>query len=366
MTSEHRLRSIDALRGFDMLLIYGAAAFLVQLRGVTGLAWVDAVADQLVHPEWIGFTFYDVVFPLFLFIVGVVQPFSLAANLQRGAGRWAIYRRAGRRMLVLIVLGIVYGNAPIPVFEPEQIRLGSVLGRIGIAGMVSTVLYCHWGMCRRLVAVGLVLVGYWIAMTMIPVPGFGAGDLTVEGNLAGWVDRSLLPGRLLLGSHDELGLLTTLPAVCLTVLGTVAGDLLRADISPIRKLQQLFFCGLGGVVLGIGWGLVFPISKQLWTSSFILLTAGISALFLALFYGVIDVLGWRRWAFCLEVVGMNSLAIYLGYRFINFEYTARRLFGALYEPLPAAWHPAAESLFALLVVWLLLYALYRRKVFITV
>jgi predicted acyltransferase len=217
-----------------------------------------------------------------------------------------------------------------------------------------------------MVAVGLVLVGYWAAMTMIPVPGFGAGHLTPEGNLAGWVDRSLLPGRLLLGSHDELGLITTLPAVCLTVLGTVAGDLLRAEVPPARKLRQLIVYGLVAVVLGTGWGMVFPLSKQLWTSSFILLTAGISFLFLALFYGVIDVLGWRRWAFSLEVVGMNSLAIYLAYRFFNFEYTARRLFGGLYEPLPAAWHPAAESLFALLVVWSLLYVLWRRRVFITV
>lgn len=366
MTSGSRLKSIDALRGFDMLLISGAGTFLVQLKGVTGLGWVDVLADQLEHPEWIGFTFYDVVFPLFLFIVGVVQPFSLSAKLQQGTSRVSMYRRAGRRMLVLILLGIVYSNVPIPVFEPEQIRLGSVLGRIGIAGMVSTVLYCHWGICGRVVAVGCVLVGYWAAMTMIPVPGFGTGHLTPEGNLAGWVDRSLLPGRLLLGSHDELGLLTTLPAVCLTVLGTVAGDLLRAEVSPIRKLQQLFVCGLAGIVLGVAWGLVFPVSKQLWTSSFILLTAGISFLFLALFYGVIDVLGWRRWAFGLEVVGMNSLAIYLGYRFINFEYTARKLFGGLYEPLPTAWHPAAESLFALLVVWSLLYLLWRRRVFITV
>jgi len=361
-----RLLSVDALRGFDMLLISGGAGFLVALSGKTGLSWVDWLAGQMTHPAWHGFTFYDFIFPLFLFVSGVSLSLSLSRRLERGAPRRELYRRAFVRMLVLIGLGILYKNAPVPVFEPAQIRVVSVLGRIGIATFLTTLLYLNAGFFSRLAWAAVILVGYNAALFLVPVPGYGAGDLSIEGNLVGWIDRALLPGRLLQGNYDELGLLTQLPALCLAIFGAAAGDLLRADVTPYRRVAWLSALGTGGIAAGLAWGLHFPINKHLWSSSFIVLTGGMALVTLALFYLLIDVLGARRWAFFFEVIGANSLAIYLAYRFVDFSHTSRLLFGGLYAPLPEAWHGAFQELGAVALVWLLLYALHRNRLFFKV
>ncbi|WPP48675.1 acyltransferase family protein [Catalinimonas niigatensis] len=361
-----RLLSIDALRGFDMLFISGAGTFLLLLEGKTGLAWVDAIALQMEHPGWNGFTFYDFIFPLFLFIAGVSLPFSLNKALSLGMSKTEIYQKAFRRMLILIALGILYKNAPIPLFEPSQIRLGSVLGRIGLAGFVTTILYLNFSSKARFMWIGGILLLYYAALFLIPVPGYGAGDLSFEGNLVGWFDRTFLPGRLLQGTYDELGLLTQLPALCLTVLGAAAGEILSASQKDSKKLQHLIIGGVICVGLGLLWSLHFPINKHLWSSSFILLTGGLAFLVLSLFYWIIDILKYQRWAFFFKVIGMNSLTIYLAYRFINFGNTSRLLFGGIYAPTPEAWHEVFQAFGALALVWLFLYFLYRKKLFLKI
>ncbi|MEM8968785.1 MAG: DUF5009 domain-containing protein [Bacteroidota bacterium] len=365
-TKPKRLLSIDALRGFDMLFISGAGTFLLLLEGKTGLAWVDAIARQMEHPAWNGFTFYDFIFPLFLFVAGVSLPFSLNKGLTLGMGKTELYRKAFRRMLILIVLGWLYKNAPITFFEPSQIRLGSVLGRIGFAGFITTILYLNFSAKARLGWVAGILLLYYASLFLIPVPGYGAGDLSFEGNLVGWFDRTFLPGRLLQGTYDELGLLTQLPALCLTILGAAAGDTLRANSTDTRKLQKLLFAGAVCVGLGLLWSLHFPINKHLWSSSFILLTGGMAFLLLGLFFWIIDVLDFQRWAFFFQVIGLNSLTIYLAYRFIDFHYTSQLLFGGLYAPASEAWQGVSQSLGALALVWLFLYFLYRNKLFLKV
>lgn len=361
-----RLLSVDALRGFDMLLISGGGGFLFALAGRTGLPWVDWLAGQMEHPAWDGFTFYDFIFPLFLFVSGVALSFSLSRHLERGAEKRDLYRKAFVRMLILIVLGILYKNAPVPFFEPGEIRFVSVLGRIGIATFATTLLYLSLSSVSRLAWAGAILVGYYAALFLVPVPGYGAGDLSIEGNLVGWIDRALLPGRLRQGHYDELGLLTQLPALCLTVFGAAAGDLLRGGAPPYRKVVRLSAAGAAGIAAGLVWSLHFPINKHLWSSSFILLTGGMALLSLALFYLVIDVLRVRRWAFFFEVIGLNSLAIYLAYRFVDFSHTSRLLFGGLYAPLPEQWHAGCQEIGALLLVWLFLYALYRQRLFLKI
>ena len=361
-----RLLSIDALRGFDMLMITGGGALLVSLNNKTGWAWVDAVAAQFEHPAWHGFTFYDFIFPLFLFVAGVSLPFSLNRALETGASKSALYRKAFWRMVILILLGMLDKNAPFPFFEPAQIRLGSVLGRIGIAGFVTTVLYLNFSWRHLLTVVGVILLSYYACLFLIPVPGYGAGNLSFEGNLVGWLDRTVLPGRLLQKTYDELGLLTQFPAFCLTILGAVAGDVLRAGSRDSRKLQILSAAGIAAIGLGLLWSLHFPVNKHLWSSSFILLTAGMSFISLALFYFIIDVLQYRRWAFFFMVIGVNSITIYLAYRFFNFGHTARLLFGGLYAPAPEPWHEVFQSLGALVLVWVFLYFLYRNKIFLKI
>jgi predicted acyltransferase len=362
----NRLLSIDVLRGFDMLLIAGGGVFIERLEGKTNWAWIDVLAHQFQHPAWNGFTFYDFIFPLFLFISGVSLPFSLNKGLASELSKTSLYRKAFRRMVILILLGIIDKNNPITFFDPSNIRVASVLGRIGIAGFVTTVLYLNFSWSKRFVWVAGILLLYYAALFLIPVPGFGAGDLSFEGNLVGWIDRNFLPGRLLQKNYDENGLLTQLPALCLCVLGSIAGDILRSDRNDIKKLQLLVLTGVAGIGLGLLWGLHFPINKHLWTSSFILLTGGIAFLSLAFFYFLIDVMQYKKWAFFFQVIGLNSLTIYLGYHFINFYYSSRLLFSGLYAPTPESWHEVFEAIGAVVLVWLLLYFLYRQKIFIKI
>ena len=362
-----RLLSIDTLRGFDMLMIAGAGAFISLLYGKTGWAWVDALALQFEHPAWNGFTFYDFIFPLFLFIAGLSLPFSLNKGLELGLTKSDLYRKAFKRMLILMALGILYKNAPIPFFEWSKIRFVSVLGRIGFAGFITTVLYLNFGFQKRIFWIAGLLLFYYAALFLIPVPGYGAGDLSFEGNLSGWIDRTFLPGRLLQGTYDELGLFTQVPALCLTIFGSLAGDILRrADASEYRKLGHLGIAGVVCLAIAGTWSLHFPINKHLWSSSFIMLTAGMAFLTFGLFYWVIDILRLRGWTFFFVVIGMNSLTIYLAYRLIDFEYTSRLLFEGLYIHTAEKWHPVFETLGALALVWVFLYVLYRLKIFVKV
>ena len=360
-----RLLSVDALRGFDMLLISGGAEFLVRMNGISGLSWVDALAAQMTHPPWDGFTFYDFIFPLFLFISGVSVSFSVKKSTKLGLDPNNLYKKAFKRMVLLILLGIIYKNAPLPFFEPSQIRIGSVLGRIGIATFFTTLLVVNYTWMQRLYWVFGILLAYFAAIFLVPVPGFGAGDLSFEGNLVGWFDRTFLPGRLRQVTYDELGLLTQIPALCLAVLGAWAGEILL-DNNNRKKTWLLIGLGVVGITLGLIWGLVFPINKHLWSSSFILLTAGMSFLFLAVFYWVIDVKGYKRWAFIFKVIGMNSLLVYYIYRFFDFYYTSELVFGGIYQLAAAPWQGVFQAIGASLLVWMFLYVMYRNKIFIKV
>jgi len=361
-----RLLSIDALRGFDMLLISGGGTFLVLLENNTGLASIDWIANQLKHPAWNGFTFYDFIFPLFLFIAGVSMAFSLNKGIEMGLSKAELYRKAFWRMLILVILGILDKNQPVTFFEPSQIRVASVLGRIGVAGFFASVLYLNFSRQHRIFWVAGILLLYYAALFLIPVPGYGAGNLSMEGNLVGWIDRNFLPGRLLQKIYDENGLITQLPALCLTVLGSLGGDVLRSERKESQKLQILLLAGIGGLGIGLFWGLHFPINKHLWSSSFIMLTSGMAFLILSLFYYVIDVLKYQKWAFFFQVIGMNSLTIYLAYHFIDFEHTSKILFSGLYAPIPEQFHDALKALGALVLIWSMIYFLYKKKIFIKI
>jgi predicted acyltransferase len=361
-----RLASIDALRGFDMLMIAGGGQFIALLGGKTNYVWIDHLAAQFEHPPWHGFTFYDLIFPLFLFLAGTSLPFSLNRGIALGYSKSALLKKVFRRMLVLICLGILYKNAPLNPFDFGQIRFGSVLGRIGIATMVAAVLYLHFSQKQRLLWVFAILTAYYVAIRLIPVPGFGAGDFSFEGNLIGWLDRLLMPGRLLQGTYDELAISTQLPAACLAILGSVAGDLLLGTQSAHSKLKSLFLMGVVCVGLGLLWSVLIPINKHLWSSSFILLTAGLSAFLLGLFYWIIDVQGQVRWSFFFRVIGMNSLVMYLAYRFIDYNRSSYLLFSGVYSYAAEPWHEVFKTLGGLGLAWLVLYFLWRKNIFVKV
>lgn len=365
--STTRLLSIDALRGFDMLLIVGAGELIYSLKDKTHYSWVNALTNQFEHSVWNGFTFYDFIFPLFLFISGVSIAFSLNSAASQNIPKSRLYQKAFRRMMILIALGILEKNLPFPFFDLAHVRIGGVLQRIGFAGFITTLLYLNFNLISRMYWVIGILIFYYCCMLFIPVPGYGAGNLSFEGNLHGWLDRTLMPGRLLQGTFDENGIFTQMPALCLTVLGSLAGDVLRSrDLSDYDILKRLLVYGVTCIAIGLIWNVHFPINKRLWSSSFIALTGGMSFIFLALFYWIIDIIKVRRWARFFVVIGVNSITAYLAYRFIDFNHASRLLFEGLYINTSADWHSVYENLGALILVWFFMFFLYKHKIFIKI
>lgn len=365
-----RLLSLDALRGFDLFWIVGGHGMLLALFKLTEWGWLGAIDAQLKHVDWNGFQAYDLIFPLFLFMAGVSTPYSLTRRLTEGA-RGEVCRKIVQRGLILVLLGIIYNNG-LQWKGLENMRLGSVLGRIGLAGMFAQLLFVwNFAAPKRLWfwLVGI-LLSYWAVMSFGHAPGFAAGDLSMEGNFASYVDRLLLPGKLHKGIHDPEGLLAILPAIGNALLGILAGLWLRqpsADVSGDRKAGLLALAGLGLLAAGGLWSVVFPLNKNLWTSSFVLWTSGWSALLLAAFYWLFDVRGWLRWVGAFfAVIGMNSVLIYMSGKFLNFEFTGQALFAGLARALPLAIGSLVLVTGIFAVKWALLWFLKRQKLFLKV
>ena len=361
-----RLFSVDAIRGIDMFFIAGGSVIFVSLKGKTGYQWVDTLIAQFQHSEWHGFTFWDLILPLFLFIAGVSMSFSLKKGMSNKLSKQSLYKKVAVRMVILIILGIIYKNKPISFFEPSEIRYVSVLGRIGFACFVTSLLYLNFSVKGLYYWIIGILITYYAMLYLIPVPEYGAGDLSIEGNLVGLIDRLFLPGRLLNGSYDELGILTQFPAFCISLFGCIAGDLLQGNQGGNEKTLRLLNIGLIVGVVGLLWSIHFPINKKLWTSSFVMLTSGMCFILLSLFYWIIDVKGYQKWAFMFRVIGLNSLAVYFLYRFIDFRAISYHLFGGFYVPVPEQWHGVFNAIGAWSIVWLLLFGLYKKRVFIKI
>ncbi|GAB3163078.1 acyltransferase family protein [Telluribacter humicola] len=363
-----RLQSLDTLRGFDMFWITGGSKLVHALAAATGLGWLQTMEAQLHHPDWNGFHAYDLIFPLFIFMAGVSTPFSVGSRLDKGTSRSQLTRKAIQRGLILVLLGIIYNNGILHT-ELADMRFPSVLGRIGLAGMFAQIIYIYSPRRLLYLWLGLLLLGYWAFVALFPVPGCGAGLLTMECNPASYVDRLVLPGRLHLTIHDPEGLISTIPAVATGLFGILAGQLLRTSdqaFSPIRKILTMVLFGIAGLVLALAWNPVFPINKNIWTSSFVLLTAGLSSLLLALFYWIIDVQGYRQWTFFFLVIGMNSIVIYLSKKFFDFTYTANALFGGLLSQFPESVQLVGGVVAFIMVQWIFMLILYRNKLFLKV
>lgn len=375
-----RLRSLDALRGFDMFWIIGGDA----LGRALGKWWygteVNWLNEQLEHAKWDGFRFYDLIFPLFLFMVGTVIPFSLASLRRRGASDASIYARIGRRVLLLFALGLLcngilqlrwlsHSDDGWAVDVNGTLRVTGVLQRIAVCYGIAALISWHTDWRGQLLAVAVILLGYWALFAFVPSPeSHVAGDYAMETSLGGWVDRHYLPGKIMkpyYGFGDNEGLLSTIPAVATALIGVLAGGWLRSAAPASRKTVLLGLAGGACVTAGELWGRQFPIIKNLWTSSYVLVAAGWSLLLLGLFYGIIDGLKWRAWAFPFVVIGMNAITIYVGARFIGFDkMTDYFLGGAIREA--GTLGPAVRAAGVLAFEWLFLYWLYRQRLFLRV
>ena len=365
-TPSQRLYSLDALRGFDMFWIMGAEEIVNAMAKATGSPFWNGFANELTHPAWNGFHFYDLIFPMFLFIAGVATPYSVGRELEKGKSRNQLLLRVIRRGLILILLGIIYNNG-LKIQPISQIRFGSVLGRIGTAYMFANIIYLYTKELGQAIWFVFLVVGYWLLLKFTSAPGFPRGDLTMEGNFASYVDRLVMPGRLYLGIHDPEGLMSTIPAIGTGLLGIMTGNFLKnSTVDPAKKALRLFVIGIVFIGLAHLWNLDFPINKNLWTSSFVLNVGGYSMVLLSLFYYVIDVLGYKKWAFFFKVIGMNSILIYLSEAFIKWDFTTDELFQWLGQLLGNPYNAVALAICFVLVKWSALYFLYEKKVFLRV
>ncbi len=363
-----RLYSLDALRGFDMLWIMGGEGIIIALAALTGWPVFEWGARHLEHVEWHGFHFYDMIFPLFLFIAGISFPFSMAKRIASGESRKTIYKHIITRGLILVLLGVLYNNGV--RFDLSELRYGSVLGRIGLAWMFAAIIFINTKLTWRIVWFWGLLIGYWLLLLLFPAPdGNGADIFSREGNLASYIDRILMPGRLYLGNHDPEGLFSTIPAISTALLGMFTGEFLLSKYLSDKLLRKTLFMVLTGIALmliGKLWDLNFPINKNLWSSSFVCYVGGLSLLLFSLFYLVIDVWNYKKWAFFFVVIGLNPITIYLAGRIIDFESASRFFFGGFNRILPETWSPLIDSVGITAIGWVFLYILYKKKIFLKV
>lgn len=364
-----RLHSLDALRGFDMLWIIGGGELAVALAKLTNWGWLNWFAKQQEHVAWDGFRFEDCIFPLFMFISGVAISYAILGKVHTGGSKSKTAWKVVRRGLTLVVLGIIYnGFLDLSFVDGEAPRLASVLGQIGLGYLFASliVLYTrHYSF--RLMWLGGILLGYAIIQNFIPVPGIGAGVLTPEGCINGYVDRMLLPGRLYREIFDPEGLLCIVSAAGITLMGALAGEVLRSKAwTEYRKLLILSGTGVVFIIIALLLSPVYPVIKAAWTTTFNLLAGGISLLLLSLFYLVIDIWKYRKWTFFFTVIGMNSITIYLGSSIIDFEHIGNFFLGGLARISGEAWGEVIVYTGLLAAEWLFLLFLYRRKIFLRV
>jgi predicted acyltransferase len=378
--------SLDVFRGITI-----AAMILVNDPG----SWSHIYAP-LEHAEWNGWTPTDLIFPFFLFIVGVSMTLSFASRAAHGVTRTSLALHVVRRSAVIFAIGLFLNG--FPDFDLHTIRILGVLQRIALCYLAAGLLYL--ATCRRgsaadgkvgvrgkvgvtAAVVVVLLVGYWALMTFVPVPGYGAGHLGKDDNLGAYIDRALMDGHLWSESKtwDPEGLLSTLPAIATTLLGVLAGDWLRSERKSACKALGLVIAGVALMLVGQLLHPYFPINKNLWTSTYVLFTGGFGMLLLTLCYWVVDLRGWRKWAVPFLVFGMNAILAYALAAIVSeisidfeFRFSGGRLrtwHGWFYDKyfIPYA-SPANASLafavFFVALIFALLWPLYRKKIFVRI
>jgi predicted acyltransferase len=337
-----------------------------QLATYTEWPWLKSLGKELHHVQWAGFHFYDLIFPLFLFLAGVAIPYSLGRKRESGTSKKRLLLKVAIRVFLLILLGVIY-NGGLALKPLEETRIFSVLGLIGTAYGLAAVIYLYANPRTMIVWVVGILLGYWAILAWIPVPDIGSGVLTAKGSLPGYLDRTLFPWRLNNGTFDPEGFLPSLAATATALMGALTGIFLRhSTLNKLKKSASMFAAGLFILALSSLWGEALPIVKKMWTSSFIFHCAGWSLVFLSLFYFIIDALGYWRWSFFFIVIGMNPIMIYLGSRIIKIEYTSQFLFGGLVHKFDPTMHAWLAALAYILTWWLVLFFFYRRKCFLKI
>ncbi|MBZ5643158.1 MAG: DUF5009 domain-containing protein [Acidobacteriia bacterium] len=354
------------------------------------------IYPPLEHADWNGWTPTDLIFPAFLFMVGVSMTLSFASRVSRGVSRGALAIHVLRRSALIFGIGLFLNG--FPSFDFSSIRIMGVLQRIAVCYLVAGLLYLLLSRGKEgadenararsksamIAGIAVILlVGYWALLKFVPVPGYGAGHLGKDDNLGAYIDRTLMGGHLWSESMtwDPEGLLSTLPAIATLLIGILAGEWLRSDREGKRKAAGLVAVGL--VLMAVGQLLhpYFPINKNLWTSTFVLFTGGFAMLALAACYWAVDLRGWRRWAAPWLVFGMNAILAYALAAIVSeistdFEFSGaqgrdttlhgwvyQRFFTPHFSPVNAS---LAFGIFFVFLIFLLLWPLYRWKIFVRI
>lgn len=369
-----RLTSLDVFRGIAI-----TGMILVNKAGVA-----DRVYPPLLHAQWNGCTPTDLVFPFFLFIVGTSMAFSLSKYTEGNRVGSFVYWRIVRRSAILFALGLLLNG--FPTYDFGTIRIMGVLQRISLAYLLTALAVLNLPRKRQWILAALLLVGYWVVMSFVPVPGYGAGNLSREGNLGAYIDR-LVIGKEHLYRHDSFnamgdpeGLFSTLPALVTVLAGYFTGQWLRTQPVQSRTSVGLVLFGLSCLGVGWAWGWVFPINKKLWTSSYVLFSAGWALLLLAACYELIEVRRLRRWGWPFEVMGLNAIFVFVAsvlvIKILNFTHvgvgeSAPTTYTWIYEHFFLPWAGAMNGslLFAIVTVlfwWTIVYRMYRRRWFVKI
>jgi predicted acyltransferase len=370
-----RLMCLDIFRGLMV-----AGMILVDNPGSDEKAYW-----AIKHAEWNGWTTADFIFPAFLFLVGVSIVFAFAARLRRGESRGQILLHAFKRSLILIAVGLFVNASPIIGVDLHAWRLEGVTQRIAVCYFVAAILVLWSDFRGQLIAIVVCLVGYWALLRFAPVPGLGVPGRDIpfmdpDKNIAAWFDRKLFMGHLFDGTRDPEGIISTIPAIATTLIGVLTGYWLRSNRTRGTIAMRMVLFGILGLVAGEVWNVWFPINKNLWTSSFVLFTGGFSLVFLAFLYWILEIKRWRRaWTMPILVFGMNAIAGFVADSLVygpGYSFTVKGADGTA-----VAWHDAAQarlmsfganaanaslmySLGALLFCWVLLWLLWRKKIFL--
>ncbi|MBM3891759.1 MAG: DUF5009 domain-containing protein [Verrucomicrobia bacterium] len=374
-----RLASLDALRGLDMFWIIGGSHVAVSTAKASGCSWLQWVPIQMSHVPWDGFRFYDLIFPLFLFMIGVAIPYALGKRLSRGESLAKIYRHIVVRVIVMIVLGMMV-NGSLLTFDPKKFELTySVLQMLALGYLVAAVLFLNLSLRNQIIVTVAMLVGYWALLAFVPGPGHEIGRFREGCNVGDWVTEWMF-GKW---RGQQIGwVVGILGHASTAMLGVFAGQLLRSGSSASQKLARLAALGVGCLAAGFLWSgwitewfpgawsqwpIWFPIIKVRWTSSYALYAGGISYLLLALCYLIVDVWGFRRWAVPFMAIGANSIFAYMAWSLCSsaFRRVSEVFLGGL-KPYVGLWHDAILWAGALVGLWALLRYMYRKGTFVRI
>ena len=365
---EKRMLSIDAARGFDMMFIMGVAGIISAICALFPGGNNCWLAIQMTHVDWEGFRHHDTIFSFFLFLSGMTIPFSLGRKKSAGMKNGKIVTGILKRALILCVLGMIYGG--LLKLNFDSFRIPSVLGRIGLAWMAAALLYLFTSRKTQYFTAGGILVAYFLLLKFCIAPDApaGADSFSLEGNIVSYIDRLVMPNHIYRqGVYDPEGLLSTVPAIVTALLGLFTGQYVKeSKDSGNRKTLKMLGAAAILLALTLVWSIWCPVIKALWTSTFVLASGAYSLAVYAVFYYLIEVKGWHKGVLFFQVIGMNSITIYLAQRIIDFYGIAGFFFGGLSSMMPEAWGRLLMLIAYFAISWFFLLFLYRKKIFLKV